>query len=136
MRKVFLSWNIVGSGIAFMCMSGVINTIMAWIPSYLMPEKHFTVVNTGFSAAAVIGNSIGGFLSDRVFNKRRKPLMIVSAISTSIMMYSLVFAPNDPLYLTFMLFLMGMLLNLGSQPSWCTRWGWRQRTSIPWLTAW
>jgi len=117
-RKVFTSWNIIGSGIAFMCMSGIINTIMAWIPSYLMTEKHFTAINTGFLAAApfvgaVVGNMIGGFLSDRVFNKRRKPLMIVSAISTSIMMYSLVFAPNDPIYLAFMLFLMGTLLNLG-----------------------
>lgn len=115
--KVFTSWNIIGSGLCFMCMSGVINTIMLWIPTYLKDEKGFGIVNTGFMAAApfvgaVIGNMIGGVISDRVFNKRRKPLMIVSATFTSIMMYSLVYAPNNPIYLASMLFLMGLLLNL------------------------
>ena len=115
--KVFTSWNIIGSGLCFMCMSGVINTIMLWIPTYLKDEKGFGIVNTGFMAAApfvgaVIGNMIGGVISDRVFNKRRKPLMIVSSIFTSIMMYSLVYAPNNPIYLSCMLFLMGLLLNL------------------------
>ena len=55
---------------------------------------------------------VGGIISDRVFKKRRKPLMLLSAIFTSIMMYSLVYAPNNPLYLSLMLFLMGLLLNL------------------------
>lgn len=116
--KVFTSWNIIGSGLCFMCMSGVINTIMVWIPSYLMTEKGFSTINTGFMAAApfigaVAGNMLGGVISDRIFNKRRKPLMIVSAIFTSVMMYSLVYAPNAPVYLASMLFLMGLLLNLG-----------------------
>jgi sugar phosphate permease len=116
--KVFTSWNIIGSGLAFMCMSGIINTIMAWIPTYLITEKHFGVVNTGFIASApfvgsVLGNMVGGFLSDRVFGKRRKPMMIVSAVSTSLVMYGLVYAPNDSVYLAAMLFLMGFLLTLG-----------------------
>lgn len=115
--KVFTSWNIFGSGLCFMCMSGIINTIMLWIPTYLKDEKGFGIVGTGFMAAApfvgaVLGNMIGGMISDRVFKKRRKPLMIISAISTTVMMYSLVYAPNDSLYLAVMLFLMGLLLNL------------------------
>ena len=115
--RVFTSWNIIGSGLCFMCMSGIINTIMLWIPTYLKDEKGFSIINTGLMAAspfvgAVLGNMVGGIISDRVFKKRRKPLMLLSAIFTSIMMYSLVYAPNNPLYLSLMLFLMGLLLNL------------------------
>jgi hypothetical protein len=36
--RVFTSWNIIGSGLCFMCM-GIINTIMLWIPTYLKDEK-------------------------------------------------------------------------------------------------
>lgn len=116
--KVFRSWNIIGSAIAFFFMSGIINTIMAWIPTYLITEKHFSTMKMGFMSSApfigaVLGNMIGGWLSDRVFNKRRKPLMMVSALCTVIMMYSLIYAPNNAAYLGIMLFMAGLLLNLG-----------------------
>jgi len=99
-------------------MVGIVNVIMAWIPTYLLNEKHFTTVKMGSVSTApfigaVLGNMVGGWLSDRVFKMRRKPLMMVSALSTSIMMYSLIYAPNNPLYLAIMLFLAGFMLSLG-----------------------
>jgi len=62
---------------------------------------------------AVLGNLIGGIISDRLLNKRRKPLMLVSAICTTFTMYALVYAPNSSVYLGFMLFITGLLLTLG-----------------------
>lgn len=116
--KVFCSWNIMGNAIAWLCMVGIVNVIMAWIPTYLVTEKHFTTLKMGALSSApfvgaFLGNLIGGWLSDRVLNMRRKPLMMVSALSTSIMMYSLIFAPNRPVYLGILLFTAGFLLSLG-----------------------
>ncbi|MGL5511677.1 MAG: MFS transporter, partial [Sporomusa sp.] len=116
-REMFLSWNVIGTGIVFLCMSGIINTIMFWIPSYLVTEKGYTTLSMGMMTSspfvgAVLGNMAGGWISDRIFNKRRKPLMIISTIFTSISIYSLIFAPDNPALLAVMLFLTGFLLNL------------------------
>jgi sugar phosphate permease len=99
-------------------MIGVSNTMLAWIPTYLMNVKHFTSMKMGFLASApfvgaVLGNLLGGVISDRMLNKRRKPLMLVSALCTSITMYALVYAPNSAAYLGFMLLMTGTLLALG-----------------------
>ncbi len=116
--KVFRSWNIMGNTIAWLCMVGIVNVIMAWIPSYLVTVKHFTALKMGALSSvpfvgAVLGNLLGGWISDRVLKMRRKPLMMVSALSTSIMMYSLIYAPNQVLYLGALLFATGFLLSLG-----------------------
>jgi sugar phosphate permease len=116
--QVFRSWNIYGDTIGYGCMIGVSNTMLAWIPTYLMSVKHFTSMKMGFLASApfvgaVLGNLLGGVVSDRILNKRRKPLMLLSALCTSITMYALVYAPNSAAYLGFMLLLTGTLLALG-----------------------
>jgi sugar phosphate permease len=116
--QVFRSWNIYGDTIGYGCMIGVSNTMLAWIPTYLMTVKHFTSMKMGFLASApfvgaVLGNLLGGVVSDRILNKRRKPLMLLSALCTSITMYALVYAPNNAAYLGFMLFMAGTLLALG-----------------------
>jgi Sugar phosphate permease len=118
LRKVLCSWNIIGNAISWLCMVGIVNVIMAWIPTYLVTVKHFTMVKMGALSSApfvgaVLGNMVGGWISDRLLRMRRKPLMMVSALSTSIMMYSLVYAPDNPVYLGILLFLLGFLLSLG-----------------------
>jgi len=116
-RAVFTSWNIIGSAICYLLMSGIINTIMFWVPTYLMTEKHYSTLDMGLMTSipfigAVLGNIAGGWISDRIFNKRRKPQMLISTAFTAIAIYALIYAPNDPLYLGTMLFLTGFLLNL------------------------
>ncbi|MGA2961244.1 MAG: MFS transporter [Candidatus Korobacteraceae bacterium] len=116
--QVFRSWNIYGNTIGYGCMIGVSNVMLAWIPTYLMSVQHFTSMRMGFLASApfvgaVLGNLLGGVISDWVLNKRRKPLMLVSAFCTTLTMYALVYAPNSAAYLGFMLFMTGLLLALG-----------------------
>ncbi|MDR3561762.1 MAG: MFS transporter, partial [Negativicutes bacterium] len=84
----------------------------------LLTVKKFSVMNMGFVASApfvgaVLGNLLGGWFSDKVVNKRRKPTMLITAVSTVFMMYALTFSPNDPVLLAILLFITGLLLNVG-----------------------
>lgn len=117
-KEVFLSWNLWGSALGYFFMLGIVNVLLAWIPTYLMTERGFSIMKMGFVAmapwvGAIIGNILGGTISDRIVNKRRKPMMIVSALATSIMMLVLINAPNNAFLLGSLLLLTGILLNLG-----------------------
>lgn len=116
--EVFRSWNVIGNAIGYGCMIGISNVFMLWIPTYLMTVKGFASIKMGFLASApfvgaVIGNTLGGWISDRLLDKRRKPTMLVGALCTIIMMVALVYAPNNAAYLGFMLFMAGLLLGFG-----------------------
>lgn len=116
--KIFRSWDIFGAAFGYFFMVGIVSVLMSWLPSYLINVKKFAIMNTAFVSAApfagtVVGNFLGGWLSDNVLGKRRKPLMMVSALSTTVMMYSLVYAPADPYLLALLLFSTGLLLALG-----------------------
>ena len=116
--EVCRSWNVLGDAIGYGCMIGISNTFMLWIPSYLMNVKGFTSIKMGFLASApfvgaVMGNTLGGWMSDRIFAKRRKPSMIIGALCTIVMMAALIYAPNNAGYLGLMLLLAGLLLGFG-----------------------
>ena len=117
-RGVFASWNILGCALGYCCQLGISSVLLAWIPTYLLTVKQFSIMNMGMVAAApwvgaVFGNILGGLLADRVLDKRRKPGMLISALSTAIMMYLLIHAPADPLQYGALLFLTGVLLSIG-----------------------
>ncbi|MGY2232464.1 MFS transporter [Pseudomonas tolaasii] len=117
-RQLFKSWDIIGCALGFGCQVGITNFLMAWIPTYLVTVKQYSMLNMGFVAAApwvgaVIGNLLGGILSDRFLGKRRKPGMILSAVATTVMMLALINSPADPLWLGFLLFSAGVLLSIG-----------------------
>ncbi|WP_366249549.1 MFS transporter [Terribacillus aidingensis] len=117
-KKIFLSWNIWGCTLGYFFMVGIVYAIMTWIPTYLVDVKGYSVMEMGFVAStpwigAIIGNIIGGWMSDNIFNRRRKPLMIVTAASTIFSMYALLYAPNSPALLGTLLLATGILLNLG-----------------------
>lgn len=115
---VLKSWNIIGCALGYCCQLGISSVLLAWIPTYLLTVKNFSVMNMGFVAAApwvgaVAGNILGGLFADRVLDKRRKPGMLISALSTAVMMYVLINAPADPVTYGFLLFLTGVLLSIG-----------------------
>jgi sugar phosphate permease len=117
-RQVFSSWNIVGAAVGYGCMIGITNIFMSWIPTYLVTVKGFTSIKMGFLASApflgaVVGNVLGGLVSDRLLGKRRKPLMMLSAFGTIFTMLALINAPDNAAYLGFTLFLAGLTVSMG-----------------------
>lgn len=117
-RKVFTSWNIWGCSLGYCFQLGISSVLLAWIPTYLVTVKNYSLMNMGLVSAApwvgaVLGNVIGGFLSDRVLGKRRKPGMMLSALATAVMMYLLINSPADPVQYGLLLLLTGMLLSVG-----------------------
>lgn len=116
--QVIRSWNIIGSGIGYAFQVGITNTIMAWLPTYLLVVKQFSLVDMGIIASApwigaVIGNLLGGVLSDKLLKGRRKPGMMISALTTTVMMALIVLIPGGALYYGFMFFITGVLLCVG-----------------------
>lgn len=116
--QVFRSWNIVGVAIGYGCMIGISNIFMSWIPTYLITVKGFTSVKMGFLASApfigaVAGNLLGGVISDRLLHGRRKPMMLLGALGTALMLLLLIDAPSDVFYLGAILILSGLMLGIG-----------------------
>ncbi|XUW86899.1 MFS transporter [Burkholderia sp. M6-3] len=117
-RQVFGSWNILGVAIGYGCMIGISNIFMSWMPTYLVTVKGFASVKMGFLASApfigaVAGNMLGGVISDRLLGGRRKPMMMLGALGTMLMMLLLIDAPDSVAYLGVALILAGLMLGIG-----------------------
>ena len=116
--QVFKSWDIIGAAMGYFFMVGIVSVLMSWLPTYLVNIKHFAIMKTAFVSSApfagtVAGNFVGGWASDNLLGKRRKPMMMVTALSTSVMMYALINSPQDATLLGLLLFAAGFLLALG-----------------------
>ncbi|MCI1822447.1 MAG: MFS transporter [Megasphaera sp.] len=117
-KDVLRSWNIWADALGYFFLVGITYTIMTWIPTYLVHVKHFSIIKVGLVASApwvgaVIGNLLGGIISDKLFQSRRKPTMLITAASTVFLMISLLYAPADPTALGLLLLVAGIFLNLG-----------------------
>lgn len=117
-RSLFRSWDIMGCALGYCFQLGISSVLLAWIPTYLVTVKHYSLLNMGFVAAApwvgaVCGNILGGVISDRLLGKRRKPGMLLSALATCGMMYALINSPDDPALYAALLFMTGVLLSIG-----------------------
>jgi sugar phosphate permease len=135
-RSVFTSWNVWGCGLGYLLMTGVVNVLLAWLPKYLGEVKHFELMQIGFIASlpfagGVLGNIVGGWLSDTVLDRRRKPTMMISAVATCMMMIALVYAPADLLSVSLLLFGTGFLLNIGYSSFSVYSMGLTTRTTYP-----
>lgn len=116
--KVFKSKNIWGSCLAYFMMVSVLYGILTWIPSYLVNEKGFSFIRMGFVAAmpcigGFIGSIAGGWISDKVFGRRRKPTMLFTALATVIMMVVMLNVPENTTAVATSLFLVGLMINIG-----------------------
>lgn len=118
-RSIFRSWDIYGAAIGYMCMVGIVDgVIMSWLPKYLLQEHKLSIVASAALAATpfagnVIGNLCGGWISDNLLAKRRKPLMMFSAVCTIVMTGLMTVAPQNPYLLGLLLFCLGFLIALG-----------------------
>ncbi|WP_257790170.1 MFS transporter [Aeribacillus pallidus] len=61
----------------------------------------------------LIGVLLGGVISDKVFLKRRKSTMLITAIATAIMMLVVVNIPDNGTLVSLSLGLAGFFLNIG-----------------------
>lgn len=117
-RGVFASPSLWCVCAGWFLIQGIVGFILTWLPTYLLEVKKFAIINVGFVAAspfagAVLGNLLGGIISDRVLGGRRKPTMLMSCGFTIVMMYSLTGAPNHAILLSLLLFATGFLLSIG-----------------------
>ncbi|HVN97906.1 MAG TPA: MFS transporter [Syntrophorhabdaceae bacterium] len=110
--QVFQSWNVWADCFIFffaaMCQWGM----LIWIPSYLVNERHLSMVRMGLLAAvpnigSFLGAFFGGWTSDKLLGGRRKPMIFLTAIGTIVMMYLLAHAPASQGILAFLLFFNG-----------------------------
>ena len=116
--QVFTSWNIIGVALGSGCMIGITNIFMSWIPTYLVTVRGFESVKMGFLASApfigaVTGNMIGGLISDRLLDGRRKPMMLLGAIGTTLMLCLLINAPDSAVFLGATLLISGLMVGIG-----------------------
>lgn len=115
---VYRSWNIIGITIATIFMVGIFNVFLAWIPSYLINGKHLALSAVGFVTAtpfagAVVGNVLGGWVSDKLLGMRRKPLMMLGALFSAAAICCLIYAPASTMMLGGFLLLTGFVVGLG-----------------------
>lgn len=99
-------------------MVSVLYGLLTWIPLYLVKERGFDVMSMGFVASmpcigGFIGAIAGGWISDKVLGRRRKPTMMFTAISTVVMMLIMLNIPASTLAVCIGLFFVGFCLNIG-----------------------
>ena len=117
-RDVLRSWDVWACALGYFFMVGIAYAIMTWVPTYLVNVKKYPLFAMGFVAStpwigAVLGNVIGGLVSDRLLGGRRKPMILLTAASTIVTMYGLIYSPADPWLLALLFTTTGVLLNLG-----------------------
>ncbi len=133
---LFRSPDVWACACCYLLMTGLLNVILAWLPTYLSTVKHFSLMNVGIVSSApfvggVLGNVLGGMFSDRVLERRRKPTMMVTAASTTVMMLLLIEAPNDVVAVSLLLFATGFMLNIGYSSFSVYSMGLTTRTTYP-----
>lgn len=116
--KVLKSWNVWGVTLSYFFAVSIVMGLMTWVPSYLVNVKGYSFVKMGWVAAApwiggTVGALVGGWVSDKLLSKRRKPTMWVTGIATAIMMFVLINIPENVTLLFVALFLAGGLLHVG-----------------------
>lgn len=117
-KGLFTSRNILGDCLAYFMMVSVLYGLLTWIPLYLVKEKGFTFISMGLVASmpcigGFVGAITGGFISDKLLGRRRKPTMIFTAVTTVVMMLIMLNIPGDTFAVCTGLFFVGFCLNIG-----------------------
>lgn len=117
-KGLFTSKNILGDCLAYFMMVSVLYGLLTWIPLYLVKEKGFDFMSMGLVASmpcigGFVGAIGGGYISDKLLGRRRKPTMIFTATSTVIMMFIMLNIPASTVAVCVGLFFVGLCLNIG-----------------------
>lgn len=117
-KGLFTSKNILGDCLAYFMMVSVLYGLLTWIPMYLVKEKGFSFISMGLVASmpcigGFIGAISGGYISDKILGRRRKPTMLFTAVSTVIMMLIMLNIPQNTVAVCAGLFFVGLCLNIG-----------------------
>ncbi|MTH47686.1 MFS transporter [Intestinirhabdus alba] len=117
-KGLFTSKNILGDCLAYFMMVSVLYGLLTWIPLYLVKEKGFDFISMGLVASmpcigGFVGAIGGGYISDKLLGRRRKPTMIFTAISTVMMMLIMLNIPASTPAVCIGLFMVGLCLNIG-----------------------
>lgn len=112
------SWNVWGVALSYFFAVSIVMGILTWVPSYLVHVKGLSFREMGWLATApwiggCLGSLLGGWFSDQVLAKRRKPTMWVTALATAAMMFVLINLPDNRTLLLVALFMAGFLLHVG-----------------------
>jgi len=96
--------------------------LLSWLPSYLVKARGFEMVKMGiFSGlpflALGIAQPFGGWLSDKVFNGRRKIQAILVNLAAGPMLYGVVAAPTENVAMA-LLVCTGFLVGMAFGPLW------------------
>ena len=116
--KVLKSWNVWGDTLAYFFMNNVNYGLLTWVPLYLVQARGINLAGVAFIAAApavggLIGAMLGGVVSDRIFQGRRKPQMIITAFFAAVMIVVVINAPNNIPAIVASLIATGFFLNIG-----------------------
>lgn len=117
-KGLFTSKNILGDCLAYFMMVSVLYGLLTWIPLYLVKEKGFDFMRMGLVASmpcigGFVGAIGGGYISDKLLGRRRKPTMIFTATSTVMMMVIMLNIPQNTIAVCAGLFFVGLCLNIG-----------------------
>ncbi|HFK7186080.1 TPA: MFS transporter [Serratia odorifera] len=117
-KGLFTSRNILGDCLAYFMMVSVLYGLLTWIPLYLVKEKGFDFISMGLVASmpcigGFVGAIGGGYISDKLLGRRRKPTMIFTAVSTVVMMLIMLNIPASTFAVCVGLFFVGLCLNIG-----------------------
>lgn len=103
---------------AYFMMNNVNYGLLTWVPAYLVSARHMPFMKMGFIASApamggLIGALLGGWVSDHIFQGRRKPQMLITALFAAIMLVLVINAPENTTAIFCALFATGFFLNIG-----------------------
>jgi sugar phosphate permease len=115
--QIFRSRNIWGVFLVYLFIQIIFYGISFWLPAYLRDAKHFSIMQSGALAAVpwlggVCGNFFGGLISDTLIFGRRKPMMIIAGLGTTLGMWAIL-ASTSTSALTLSLFITGIFANIG-----------------------
>ncbi|MGE1062156.1 MFS transporter [Megasphaera paucivorans] len=136
--EVFKSWDIWGNALTYFFVGFVTYGLMTWIPSYLVNGRGFSFIKMGWVASspwvgALVGQLLGGWISDKWLYQRRKPNMIFGPICLIIMLIVLIHTPDSTSawVLSIILFLTGGLLNMAWPSYWAYPMGFTTGKTYP-----